>query len=483
MSQKVLWSGRFEETASDQTLAFTSSLSVDRRMAMYDIVGSLAHARMLGKQGILPESDVSQIIRGLQGLLQDLEKGELRFDEGLEDIHSNIELLLVERVGDAGARLHTARSRNDQVATDFRMFLRDSLLAIASLMTDLQLALIDRAAQNLDTIMPGFTHTQHAQPVTLAHHLMAHEARFQRDLERFIDCYKRLNICPLGSSALAGTTYQIDRAYTATALGFDAPCENSMDGVSDRDFAAEFSSCCALTMMHLSSLCEEIVLWSSPEFGFAEVSDAFATGSSIMPQKKNPDVAELVRGRSSLALGDLISILTLMKGLPLTYNRDLQEDKGIAFRSSDLLASCLDITGQMITTLSFRPQRMLAATERGYLNATELADYLVLKGVPFRTAHEITGKAVRYAMEKDRRLEDLSLAELRRFSKLIQKDVKDVLTVQNCVSRRTSYGGTSQEAVRLQINHAVREVRRGIRVVDNRRAKVRKALDSTISAN
>jgi len=483
VTQKVLWSGRFQEIASDQTLTFTSSLSVDHRLARYDIIGSIAHARMLGEQGILPRADVDEILRGLKELLKDLDEGKLCFDEKLEDVHSNIEFLLVDRIGEAGGRLHTARSRNDQVATDFRMFLRDALLGIAGLITDLQLALIDRAAHNLDTVMPGFTHTQHAQPVTLAHHLMAHEARFQRDLERFLDCYQRLNLCPLGASALAGTTYPIDRDFTAKALGFDGPCANSMDAVSDRDFVVEFCSCCSLTMVHLSSLCEELVLWSSPEFGFAEVSDAFATGSSIMPQKKNPDVAELVRGRSSLAFGDLISILTLLKGLPLTYNRDLQEDKGIALRSSDTLAACLDITGQMVTSTTFRPEAMLAATEKGYLNATELADYLVAKGVPFRNAHEITGKAVRYAIEKDKRLEELSPQELRRFSNLIGADVKDILTVQSCVQRRTSFGGTSPQAVKAQINSAVAAVRAGIKEVDRKRSAISRALKKTVSAD
>jgi argininosuccinate lyase len=314
--------------------------------------------------------------------------------------------------------------------------------------------LATKAEEHVDTIMPGFTHMQHAQPVTLAHHLLAHVARLQRDLERCLDSYQRLNVCPLGSAALAGTTFPIDRAYVARSLGFRAPCENSMDGVSDRDFAAEYGFVAALCMMHLSSLCEEIVLWSSPEFGFVEVSDAFATGSSIMPQKKNPDVAELVRGRSSIALGELTALLTMMKALPLTYNRDLQEDKARVFALADTLTSCLSITASMISTSKYDKDRMLAACQKGYLNATELADYLVVKGIPFRHAHEITGKVVSYAIERDVKLQDLTIKEMRGFSNVIQKDVFKMLSVKSCVERRTSYGGTAPSPVREQLHRA-----------------------------
>ncbi len=409
---------------------------------------------MLAKQGILPKSDVHSMVNGLHDLLEELETGDFRFSEKLEDVHTNVEFRLTERIGETGARLHTARSRNDQVATDFRMFLRDYTLETCSLIANLQKVLITKAEEHVDTVMPGFTHMQHAQPVTLAHHLLAHVARLQRDLERCLDSYPRLNVCPLGSAALAGTTFPIDRNYVARSLGFKAPCENSMDGVSDRDFAAEYGFVAALCMMHLSSLCEEIVLWSSPEFGFVEVSDAFATGSSIMPQKKNPDVAELVRGRSSVALGELTSLLTMMKALPLTYNRDLQEDKARVFAIADTLTSCLSIAASMVATLKYDRDRMLTACSKGHLNATELADYLVVKGIPFRHAHEITGKAVRHAIEKDFGLQDLTLKELRGFSNVIQKDVFKALSVQSCVERRTSYGGTAPSVVREQLRRA-----------------------------
>jgi argininosuccinate lyase len=449
-----MWSGRFKEIASDQTLTFSSSLSVDRRLAWYDIVGSIAHARMLAKQGILPKADVHSMVNGLHDLMEELETSDFRFSDKLEDVHTNVEFRLTERIGEAGARLHTARSRNDQVATDFRMFLRDYTLETCSLIANLQKVLIAKAEEHVDTIMPGFTHMQHAQPVTLAHHLLAHVARLQRDLERCLDSYQRLNVCPLGSAALAGTTFPIDRAYVAKSLGFKAACENSMDGVSDRDFAAEYGFVAALCMMHLSSLCEEVVIWSSPEFGFMEVSDAFATGSSIMPQKKNPDVAELVRGRSSIALGELTAILAMLKALPLTYNRDLQEDKARVFAIADTLTSCLSITASMVSTSKYDKERMLAACQKGYLNATELADYLVVKGIPFRHAHEITGKAVRHAIEKNVSLQDLTIKELRGFSTAIQKDVFKTLSVKSCVERRTSYGGTAPSVVLEQLRRA-----------------------------
>ena len=478
MKQKALWSGRFKEGMSRDALDFTSSLAVDSRMAWYDIVGSVAHARMLGRQGILPQGDVELIESGLKELLGTLEDGELAFDDGLEDVHTNVEVALTDLIGDAGGRLHTARSRNDQVATDLRMYSRELALEVCSSLIELQKALLAQAKGHQGTILPGFTHTQHAQPVTLAHHLLAHAHRFGRDAERLLECYGRINICPLGSAALAGTTYPIDRMFVAKALGFEAPCENSMDGVSDRDFAAEMTFDFALAMTHLSSLCEEIVLWSSPEFGFVEVDDRYSTGSSMMPQKKNPDVAELVRGRSAGAIADAASMLTLLRSLPLTYNRDLQEDKGVVFRSADNLASCLDITVRMVATLRFDAERMLAATHEGYLNATELADYLVTKGMPFRTAHEVTGKVVRHAIERDMGIEELELGELRRFSKLIKDDVYPALSVESCVSRRDSYGGTSKKAVRLQMSN----LRRGIGERERRIASLRSALNRALEA-
>jgi argininosuccinate lyase len=479
---KALWSGRFKEGMSRDTLAFTSSLDVDSRMVWYDIIDSMAHARMLGKQGILPEGDVDSILNGLRELLAALEDGELRFDEALEDVHTNVEVALTERIGEAGGRLHTARSRNDQVATDFRMFSRELLLETCGYLIELQKALMAQAKRHQDTILPGFTHTQHAQPVTLAHHLLAHAQRFGRDVARLLDCYTRINVCPLGSAALAGTTYDIDREFVAKALGFDAPCENSMDGVSDRDFAAELTFDCALAMVHLSSLCEEIVLWSSSEFGFVNVDDKYSTGSSIMPQKKNPDVAELVRGRSALTIGDLTSILTLMRSLPLTYNRDLQEDKGVTFRCADTLASCLDITVRMVATLRFDTARMLLATQKGHLNATELADYLVTKGLPFRNAHEITGKVVRFAIGKGKGMEELDLSELQRFSKLIDQDVFKALAVESCISRRDSYGGTSKKMVRVQMTNLRQAIEAQEGEVTRLRSSLREAFDALLSA-
>jgi len=458
VSKQVLWSGRFRRIASDQTLAYTSSISVDSRLAWYDAVGSVAHALMLGRQGILPQVDVDKIVKGLRSILKQIEQGQMTFSEKLEDVHTNIEFLLTESIGEAGARLHTARSRNDQVATDLRMYLRDATLEAVELVGALQLTLIKRAKENLETVMPGFTHMQHAQPVSLAHHLMAHEARLQRDASRFLDSYQRLNLCPLGAAALAGTTYPIDRHHTAEVLGFAAPTSNSMDSVSDRDFAAELLFCCASTMTHLSSMSEELMIWSSPEFGFAEVSDAYATGSSIMPQKKNPDVAELIRGRSARVIGDLGSMLVLLKGLPLTYNRDLQEDKALTFSTLDVLLPSLEIAEGMFSTVEFDRERMLAACERGHLNATELADYLVTKGIPFRTAHEITGRVVRKAIDQGKRLEEMSLAEMRKYSDRIEEDIYQVLPLRSCMDRRCSYGGTSPVAVRRQIERAEDEV-------------------------
>jgi argininosuccinate lyase len=360
------------------------------------------------------------------------------------------------------------------------MYARELALEIGSYLIELQKALIAQAKEHQDTVLPGFTHTQHAQPVTLAHHLLAHAHRFGRDVERLMDCYGRINICPLGSAALAGTTYPIDRSFTAKSLGFEAPCENSMDGVSDRDFAAELAFDCALSMVHLSSLCEEIVLWSSPEFGFVEVDDKYATGSSIMPQKKNPDVAELVRGRSAGAIADVVSMLTLMRSLPLTYNRDLQEDKGIVFRSADTLASCLDITVRMVATLRFDDARMQAATQKGHLNATELADYLVGKGMTFRNAHEVTGKIVRYAIDQQKGIEELELKELRRFSRSIGEDVYPALSVDSCISRRDSYGGTSGRAVKLQISNLKRKIDERERRIASMRSSVQKAFEALL---
>lgn len=451
MAEKQLWSGRFAEGPSEMTLSFTSSLSVDTRLAWYDIAGSLAHARMLGETGMIGKDESEVLTDGLKQLLIDLESGELEFSPELEDVHTNVEHILTQRVGEAGKRLHTARSRNDQVSTDFRMFVRDAILEIVSLLLEVQEELIGRAEQETDTIMPGFTHLQHAQPVSLGFHLMAHAFRLQRDAERFLDAYKRLNQCPLGAGALAGTGHPVDRELTSTLLGFDRPTDNAMDTVSDRDFALEFAYDCAQTMVHLSSMGGELVLWTSPEFRFAEMPDAFATGSSIMPQKKNPDVAELVRGRSSIAIGNLMQLLTVMKGLPLSYNRDMQEDKGSVFSSYETLTSCLFMIGPMYRELNFNRERIANACADGFLNATDLADHLVQRGMPFRQAHEVVGAAVQYCVKENKRLEGLTVKELKGFSELLDKSSLGYISLDACLRRRTSAGGTAPERVREQI--------------------------------
>jgi argininosuccinate lyase len=451
MAEKQLWSGRFAEGPSEMTLSFTSSLSVDTRLAWYDIAGSMAHARMLGEVGIIRKDESDLLADGLSQLLTDLESGELDFSPELEDVHTNVEHILTERVGEAGKRLHTARSRNDQVSTDFRMFVRDAILEIVTLLLDVQSELLDRAEKETETIMPGFTHLQHAQPVSLGFHLMAHVFRLQRDAERFLDAYKRLNQCPLGAGALAGTGHPVDRDMTAEMLGFDRPTDNAMDTVSDRDFALEFAYDCAQAMVHLSSMGEELVMWTSPEFRFAEMPDAFATGSSIMPQKKNPDVAELVRGRSSIAIGNLMQLLTVMKGLPLSYNRDMQEDKGSVFSSYETLTSCLFMMGAMYRDLSFNKERMATACADGFLNATDLADHLVHKGMPFRQAHEVVGAAVQYCVKKGKKLESLTVKELKTFSELLDKGSLGYISLDACLRRRTSSGGTAPERVNEQI--------------------------------
>jgi argininosuccinate lyase len=458
MAEKQLWSGRFAEGPSQMTLSFTSSLSVDMKLAWYDIAGSVAHARMLGAKGIIDEKESEKIVDGLKQLLDDMESGDLDLSDELEDVHTNVEALLTELVGDAGKRVHTARSRNDQVSTDLRLFVRDAILEIVALLLDVQGILLDRAEEEKGTMMPGFTHLQHAQPVSLGFHLMAHVFRLQRDSERFLDAYKRVNQCPLGAGALAGTGHAIDRDMTAEALGFDRPTDNAMDTVSDRDFALEFAFVCAQTMVHLSSMGEELALWTSPEFGFAEMSDAFATGSSIMPQKKNPDVAELIRGRSSIAVGNLTQLLVLMKGLPLSYNRDMQEDKGAVFSSYETLTSCLFVLGPMYHSLTFDKERMAEACAKGFLNATDLADHLVQKGMPFRQAHETVGAAVRYCVGKGKTLESLSVKELKKFSDLLDDASIEHIAMEACLERRNSLGGTAPDQVGVQINTAREKV-------------------------
>ncbi|WP_400209027.1 argininosuccinate lyase [Candidatus Methanomassiliicoccus intestinalis] len=477
-SKKVLWSGRFKEGAADATLTFTSSLNTDVKLARYDVLGSIAHVKMLSAQGIISAADGKNIEQGLKEILTQIEDGTLPIQERLEDIHSNIEFILTDRIKDAGARLHTARSRNDQVVTDVRMFMRDAILEVVEELIGLEKTFLEVAKDNIDTIVPGFTHVQHAQPVTIGHHLLAHFARISRDVERFVEAYRRVNICPLGSAALAGTTYNIDREYTSSLLGFQHPCGNSMDGVSDRDFIAEFLFDASLCAVHLSSICEELVYWSSQEFAFIEMDDAYATGSSIMPQKKNSDVAELTRGRTGAAIGDLVNILTTMKGLPLTYNRDLQEDKDAVFASYERLTACIKMCSAMIATLTFNKERMLNAAEEGFMNATDLADYLVVKGMPFRKAHEVVGGAVRYCIDHQKKLDDLTLSELKTFSELIDKDVFEILPLDKCVYRRKSLGGTSPEIIPVQLDNGYSIVDRQNAFVSGERNMIEQAFEA-----
>ncbi len=456
LSKQALWSGRFEGEMDNSTLRFTSSLDVDSALAFYDIMGSLAHVRMLKKCKIIPAEDVDLIIEGLVRISEDLEKGSLELDDSLEDIHTNIEFKLTEMIGPAGGKIHTGRSRNDQVATDFRMYLRDAALEAADDIDTLIMSLLKVAEDHGETIMPGFTHMQHAQPITLAQHFMAHAFRLSRDADRFMDAVTRMDRCPLGAAALAGTTYPIDRKMTALALGFKAPTENSIDSVASRDNVTELAFCAAMTAVDLSSICEELVLWSSQEFGFIEMDDKFTTGSSIMPQKKNPDIAELVRGKTGSVIGSLVTMLAMTKGLPLSYNRDLQEDKRPVMDSLQTISDSADILAKVISTTDFKKDRMLEATQNGFINATDLADYLVTKGLPFREAHGIVGESVRYCIDNSKKLEELTIDEFKKFSSVIDKDVYKVLPVKSCVERRSSYGGTSSSSTDVQITEMIR---------------------------
>lgn len=438
-------------------MSFTSSLDVDVMLSFYDVMGSLAHVRMLKKCEIIPSDDADRIIEGLKTIAAEMENGEFKMDESLEDIHTNVEFRLTDMIGPAGGKLHTGRSRNDQVATDFRMYLRDMTLETVKNIDLLIDSLITIAKDNGDTVMPGFTHMQHAQPVTLAQHMLAHAFKLSRDAQRFLDAFERLNLCPLGSAALAGTTYPIDREMTARSLGFKGPTFNSMDSVSDRDFVTELAFCASLTSIHLSSMSEELVLWSSQEFGFIEMVDKYTTGSSIMPQKKNPDIAELIRGRSGAINGSLITMLMMIKGLPLSYNRDLQEDKKPVMESLDSLNSCLTMMSKVISTMKVRSDVMLSKVTSGFINATDLADYLVTKGVPFREAHGIVGASVRYCIDNGKKLDDLSVEEFNKFSPLITDDVYQFIDVRNCVERRSSFGGTSSASTDYQLMIAIQE--------------------------
>ncbi len=453
--QNKLWGGRFSESTDAFVQAFTASVTFDQRLAPYDIAGSKAHAAMLTHVGILTEQECQQIIDGLDSILADIEKGQFEWSIALEDVHMNIEAALTERIGIAGKKLHTGRSRNDQVATDIRLFMRDQLNLVLSELARLQAGLLGLADQHADTIMPGFTHLQVAQPVTFGHHLLAWFEMLKRDAERFKDCAKRVNIMPLGSAALAGTSYPIDRDFTAKALGFSAPCANSLDGVSDRDFAIEFCAASALLMTHMSRFSEEIVLWSSAQFNFITLPDAFCTGSSIMPQKKNPDVPELVRGKVGRVNGHLISLLTLMKSQPLAYNKDNQEDKEPLFDTVDTVLGSLRAFADMVPNIEANKADMYAAAKQGFSTATDLADYLVGKGLAFRDAHEVVGLAVRLGSETSRDLSELSLDELQHFSGAITSDVFDVLTLEGSVSARDHFGGTAPNQVRKAVQAGV----------------------------
>jgi len=442
------WGGRFTESTDAFVEDFTASIGFDQRLYRHDIAGSIAHARMLAHVDIITEDEAAQIVSGLEQLLAEIEQGKFEWSVGLEDIHMNIEARLIERIGETGKKLHTGRSRNDQVATDLRLYLRDEIDALTAAMRRLRLALVDLAEREADTIMPGFTHLQVAMPVSFGHHMLAWEAMLERDHQRLLDCRKRVNSMPLGAAALAGTGFPIDRAYTASLLGFDAPAANSLDAVSDRDFVIEFCSAASLVMMHLSRFSEELILWSSAQFDFIELPDRFCTGSSIMPQKKNPDVPELVRGKAGRVTGHLVSLLMLMKGQPLAYNKDNQEDKEPLFDTVDTLAGSLRVFADMMPAIQVRHANMLAAARQGFSTATDLADYLVRKGIAFRDAHEIVGRAVRYGVDNDKDLADMKLAELQAFSDVIEDDVFDVLSLEGSMTARNHAGGTAPRQVR-----------------------------------
>ncbi|GAB6047212.1 argininosuccinate lyase [Methyloparacoccus murrellii] len=445
------WAGRFTEATDAFVEAFTASVSFDKRLARHDIEGSKAHARMLAAIGVLTDDECSLISQGLDAIAAEIERGAFEWSVQLEDVHMNIEARLTQRIGEVGKKLHTGRSRNDQVATDIRLYLRDEVDTIGHLIRRLQDALLDLAEAEADTIMPGFTHLQVAQPVSFGHHLLAWFEMLERDHERLGDCRKRINVMPLGAAALAGTTFPLDRALTARLLGFDRPAANSLDAVSDRDFAIEFTACASLIMMHLSRFAEELILWTSAQFGFVDLPDAFCTGSSIMPQKKNPDVPELVRGKSGRVFGHLVGLLTLMKGQPLAYNKDNQEDKEPLFDAVDTVRDCLRAFADMVPNLQPRREAMRRAALQGYATATDLADYLVRKGMPFRDAHEVVGKAVRLGVDTGRDLSELSLEELRRLSPDIEADVFAVLTLEGSLEARNHLGGTAPGQVRRAI--------------------------------
>ncbi len=446
-----LWQGRFKKELDSKTNSFNSSISFDYRFFEQDITGSLAHTKMLAKQGIISKEDFSKIEIALNEILEDIKTGKLKINENAEDIHTFIEEELTKKIGTAGKKLHTARSRNDQVALDIRMYLKEEVVEIQELVKKLQKVMVEIAEKHLDTVMPGYTHLQRAQPITFAHYLMAYVEMLSRDIERLSENYSRINVMPLGSCALAGTTHNIDREYTAKLLGFDSITINSLDGVSDRDFLIELSFNISMIMMHLSRLSEEIILYSSWEFKFIELDDSFSTGSSIMPQKKNPDIAELVRGKTGRTYGDLFTLLTMMKGLPLAYNKDMQEDKEAIFDSIDTVKICLNTLIPMLSTMKVLKDNMKKAAEKGFINATDCADYLTKKGVPFREAYKITGELVSYSIDNDKTLETLDISEYKQFCDKFDNDIYDEINLTTCVNKRNVIGGPAPQQVKKHI--------------------------------
>lgn len=442
-----LWGGRFEKGTDKLVDDFNSSIRFDCRMYRQDILGSIAHSNMLGKCGIISIEESTLIQATLKEILRDIEAGAIEFEVDAEDIHMNVEKILISRIGDTGKKLHTGRSRNDQVALDIRMYLKDEITAISSMLIALKKNILKISEENTGTILPGYTHLQRAQPITFAHHMMAYFEMFKRDYSRLSDCYSRMNMLPLGSGALAGTTYPLDRHMVAAELGFCDVTKNSLDAVSDRDFAIELASCLSILMMHISRLSEEIILWSSHEFGFVELDDAYSTGSSIMPQKKNPDVAELARGKTGRVYGSLMTLLTVMKSLPLAYNKDMQEDKEAIFDAVDTVKMCLPVFSSMLATMKLRKANMYKAAQGGFTNATDIADYLVKKGIPFRSAHEIIGKMVLYCIDKNKAIDEMTLEEFKGFSDKIQEDVYTEISLEKCVSGRSLPGGPAAATV------------------------------------
>ncbi len=452
-----LWESRFKESLDPLANRFNASISFDKRLYPYDIKGSIAHCRMLAKIGVISEQEAEKIIKALEEIKEELDQNMPSLDE-YEDIHTFVETRLVEKIGDTGRKLHTARSRNDQIALDMRLFIKDAVKEIISKIRNLQNVLITIAEKHLDIVMPGYTHLQRAQPVLLSHHFLAYYEMFQRDKERFLQTFRRSDVMPLGSAALAGSTFKLDRSMVAKELGFKEISRNSIDAVSDRDFLLDFLYSCAVAMMHLSRLSEELIIWSSYEFGFVTIPDAYATGSSIMPQKKNPDILELIRGKTGRVYGNLISLLTVMKGLPLTYNKDMQEDKEPVFDSYDTTKDCLELMKRTLEKISFNRERIEEALKGGYITATDLAEYLVKKGIPFRTAHRIVGKIVLYAIEKEKELWELSIDELRSFSDAIEEDVYEWLDPIKSVQKREIFGGTGPKQVKRMIEELRKEL-------------------------